>query len=69
MRKSSVSIRSLSRCSSGSRVSHQSKKSKQRANKTTDKFAKKNVAMTIQPESVNNIKSSNINQFKSMFLR
>lgn len=49
MRKSSVSIRSLSRCSSKSRVSQQSKNSRQRANKTVEKFNKKNIAVTIQP--------------------
>lgn len=63
MRRSSVSIRSLSR--SSSRVSNQSAKNREsRKNKTT----KPKIAMTIQPESVSNVKGDNIKQFRSVFM-
>lgn len=63
MRRSSVSIRSLSR--SSSRVSNQSAKNRESRN---NKITKPKIGMTIQPESVSNVKGDNIKQFRSVFM-
>lgn len=64
MRKSSMSIRSSKSSSRVSQRSGQHQASMSRNSKVT----KPKIAMTIQPESVGNLRGDNIKQFKSVFM-